>query len=109
MFPHHKVDEHPNKKPNNFYYSHKREESDDKNVVAIVKSVPQFGCVSQDSGALVSQGRKSRGNRCRKSWDRFEEYDSFSRLFVKQVSRKRKDQSNASQNSSLAKLFRYEI
>ena len=29
--------------------------------MAIVKSVPQLGCVSQDSDALVSQGRKSRG------------------------------------------------
>ena len=40
----------------------KRRESDDKNVVAIVKSVSQLCCVSQDSDALVSQGRKSRGN-----------------------------------------------
>ena len=37
----------------------KRRESDDKNAVAIVKSVSQLGCVSQDSDALVSQGRKS--------------------------------------------------
>ena len=29
--------------------------------MAIVKSVSQMGCVSQDSDALVSQGRKSRG------------------------------------------------
>ena len=39
-----------------------RRESDDKNAVAVVKSVSQLGCVSQDSDALVSQGRKSRGN-----------------------------------------------
>ena len=32
----------------------KRRESDDKNAVAIVKSVSQMGCVSQDSDALVS-------------------------------------------------------
>ena len=43
-------------------YFPKRTESDDKNAVAIVKSVSQLGCVSQDSDALVSQGRKSRGN-----------------------------------------------
>ena len=43
-------------------YFPKRRESDDKNAVAIVKSVSQLGCVSQDSDALVSQGRKSRGN-----------------------------------------------
>ena len=35
-----------------------KEESDDKNAVAIVKIVPQLGCVSQDSDALVSQRRK---------------------------------------------------
>ena len=40
----------------------KRRETDDKNAVAIVKSVSQLGCVSQDLDALVSQGRKSRGN-----------------------------------------------
>ena len=62
QFPHHKVDEQPKKKPKNGYYSHKRRESDDKNAVAIVKTVSQLGCVSQDSDALVSQGRKSRGN-----------------------------------------------
>ena len=43
-------------------HSHKRRESDDKNAVAVVKTVPQLGCVSQDSGAHVSQGRKSLGN-----------------------------------------------
>ena len=63
LFPHNKVDEHPDKKPKKGYYSHKRRESDDKNAVAIVKFVPQLGCVSQDSDALVSQrGKQSRGN-----------------------------------------------
>ena len=43
--------------------SQERRESDDKNAVAIVKSVSQLGCVSQDSEALVSQrGEQSRGN-----------------------------------------------
>ena len=60
LFPHHKVDEQPNKKRNKSNFP--RRESDDKNAVAIVKSVSQLGCVSQDSDALVSQGRKSRGN-----------------------------------------------
>ena len=35
-------------------FSPKRRESDDKTAVAIVKTVPQLGCVSQDSDALVS-------------------------------------------------------
>ena len=36
--------------------------NDDTNAVSIVKTVSQLGCVSQHSDALVSQGRKSRGN-----------------------------------------------
>ena len=43
----------------------KRRESHDKNAVALVKSVSQLGCISQDSDSLVSQGGKSRKNRCR--------------------------------------------
>ena len=43
-------------------YFPKRRESDDKNAVAIVKSVSELGCVSQDSHALVPQCRKSRKN-----------------------------------------------
>ena len=49
LFPHHKVDEQPNKRPKNGYYSHKRRESDDKNAKCVVNFVPQLGCVSQDS------------------------------------------------------------
>ena len=44
----------------------KRRESDDKNAVAFVKSVSQLVCASQDSDALVSQGRKSRWNAMQK-------------------------------------------
>ena len=39
--------------------SPKRRESDDKNAVAVVKSVSQLGCVSQDSDALVTKKRKT--------------------------------------------------
>ena len=55
LFPHHKVDEQTNKKPKKGDYFHKRKENQDKNAVAVVKIVPQLGCVSQDSEALVSQ------------------------------------------------------
>ena len=55
LFPQYMVEEQPNNKPKKGYYFHKRRESDDKNVVAIVKFVPHLGCVSQDSEALVSQ------------------------------------------------------
>ena len=51
-----KVDEQPHKRPKKGYFP-KRRESEDKGAVAVVKSVSQFGCVSQDSDALVSQGR----------------------------------------------------
>ena len=53
LFPHHEFDEQPNIKLPKSYYSHKRRDRDDKNAVAIVKIVPQLGCVSQDSDALV--------------------------------------------------------
>ena len=44
----------------------KRRERDDKSAVAIVKSVSQLGCASQDLGALVSQGMKFWGNSVQK-------------------------------------------
>ena len=45
------------------YLSHTGRGSDEKNAVAIVKIVPQKGCVSPDSVALVSQrGKQFRGN-----------------------------------------------
>ena len=53
LFPHHEVDEQPNKSQRLLFP--KRRESDDKNAVAVAKIVPQLGCVSQDSDALVSQ------------------------------------------------------
>ena len=87
MFPHHKVDEQPNKKPKKGYHSHKRRENDDKNAVATVKMVPQLGCVSQDSDALVSQRGETR---CKKSWDRFEKNGSLSLRFVKASIREKK-------------------
>ena len=63
LFPHHKVDEQPNKKPKKSDPSPKRRESDDKNAVAIVKIVSQLGCVSQDSELLDSQrGKQAQRN-----------------------------------------------
>ena len=57
LFPYYKVDEQP-KKSRKRATSQKERESDDKNPVAVVKSVTQLGCVSHDSDAFVSQGRK---------------------------------------------------
>ena len=57
LFPQCKVDEQQNKRVKKGHFP-KRREREDKAVVAILKSVPQLGCVSQDSDALVSQGTK---------------------------------------------------
>ena len=65
LFPHYNVEEQPSKKPEKCECSQKkkRRQSDDKNAVAIVKIVPQLGCVSQDSDAVVPQrGKQSWGN-----------------------------------------------
>ena len=85
LFPHHKVDEQPNKKPKKSDHSQKRRESDDKNAVAIVK------IVKTRSYWILKEANEPGETRCKKSWDRFEEYDSLSLRYVKQVSRKRKD------------------
>ena len=68
-------------------------ESDDNCAVAVVKTAPQLGCVSQDSESLESQGgAESRENPMQKSFgDQSDEYDSHSLRHVKQVSRKIKD------------------
>ena len=92
LFPRHKVDEQPKNKPKKSYIP-KRRECDDKNAVAIVKSVSQLGCVSQDSDALVSflKAQSLGETRCRKSWNQFRGYDSLSLRCVMRVSGKRKD------------------
>ena len=90
LFPHQTVDEQQNKKPKKELLPKKRE-SDDKNAVAIVKSVSQVGSVSQDSDALVSQGRQSRGNPMQKVLKPFKGYDSQILRDVTRVSGKRKD------------------
>ena len=51
MFPHCKFDEEQNERLKRGPFP-KRRESEDKGVVAIVKSVSQLGCVSQDSNAI---------------------------------------------------------
>ena len=67
LFPHHEVDEQPNKMSNKGHYSHKRRESDDKSAAAIAKFVPHLGSVSQDSESLDShRGKQSRGKTMQK-------------------------------------------
>ena len=92
----------------------KRRESDDKNAVAVVKIVPQLGCVSQDSVALVSQrGKQPRGNPMQKVLNAInsKEFDSLSPRHVARVYGKRKDHrlENTSQTSTSAKSQRNEL
>ena len=54
LFPHHKVDEQPNKKSKKSYHSQEGRESDDKNAAAVVNIGSQMCCVSQDSESLDS-------------------------------------------------------
>ena len=56
LFPHHKVDEQPNKKPKKGYHSQKKKKKATTTMLLLfVNSVPQVGCVSQDSESLDSQ------------------------------------------------------
>ena len=72
-------------------YYPKRRANDDKNAVAIAKSVPQLGCVSQDSDALVFQVRKSRGNPMQKVLEPIQRVRFTKSRNVKRVAGKRKD------------------
>ena len=54
--------------------SHKEEESDDKNAVAIVTSVTFGLCVTRFRCTRFSRLKLSR-TRCRKSWNQFKGYD----------------------------------
>ena len=114
LFPHHKVDEQPDKKAKEkSYYSHKRREIDDKNAVAIVKIVPPLVCVSQDSDALGSQrGRQSRGDPMQRVLGPFRRI-RFTKSTLRQASiREKKGPSlgkDTSQKSSSAESPRCEI
>ena len=98
-FPRWKVEEQPNKRP---------KKGGDKSAVAIVKSVRQLGCLSQDAGPPESAtiSRKST-----KFWDQFDEYDTQEVRCVKQTSEKTKVHrwKNTSQTSSSAQSLRREI
>ena len=80
---------------------------------AIVKTVPQLGCVSQDSEALVSQrGRQSQENPMQKVLGPIRRV-RFTQSTLRQASIRENNGpslgKNTSQNSSSAKSLRYEI
>ena len=76
LFPHHKVAEQPGKEPKQSFQNGK---SNDKSAAAIAKTVPQLGCISQDSEPpeLPKGIGETRGE---KFWDQFDGYDSQSTL-----------------------------
>ena len=112
LFPHHKVDEQPNKKPTKSYHSHKGRESDDKNAVATVKIVPQLGCVSQDSESLILKVANSPGGtRCKRVLGPIRRV-RFTQSTLRQATTQENRTiawKNTSQISSSAKSVRYEI
>ena len=105
LFPHHKVDEQQNKKPKQSHFP--KEEK-----AAIVKIVPQLGCVSQDSETLVSQsGKQYRENPVQKVLEpiqrvRFTVYATSSKYPGQERTIVGK---NKCQSSSSAKSLRREI
>ena len=67
MFPHHKVDEQPNKKAKERLLFPKKKSKRRQECCGNCESVPQLGCVSQDSEAVVSQrGKQSWRNQMQK-------------------------------------------
>ena len=88
LFPNHKVDEQQSQKRATILQ--KEEKATTKMQWLLWKFVSQMGCFSQDSESLDSQrGNKPRETRCKKSWDRFEEYGSLS-LRLRQASIQKK-------------------
>ena len=110
LFPHHKVDEQPNKKPKKSCHSHKGREIDDKIAVAIVKIVPQLGCVLGNIGFSMRQtvlgkaDAKSLGTKSKSAVHSV--YATSSKYPGKQRTIAWK---NSSQTSSSAKSLHYEI
>ena len=111
LFPHCKVDEQTKKKPKKELLP-KRRERNDKNAMAIVKSVSQLGCVSQDSDALVSQDRKSRGNQMQKVLEPIQRV-RFTKSTLRHASIPGQERTivgkNKCQSSSSGKSLRHEI
>ena len=59
LFPHHKVEEQPSKKPQKGYDSHKRRESDDKNAVANCENCITVGlCLARLRAIRTSEKRE---------------------------------------------------
>ena len=89
-----------------------KEENNDKNVVALVKIVPQLGCVSQDSKVLVSRRGKTSKKHDAKSLG-INSKSTVHQVFATSSTYPGKERTiawiNTSQGSSLAKSSHNEI
>ena len=84
VFPHHEVDEQPNKKPKKGYYSHKRRASDDKNAVAFVPTIWVASRKTQMRW-FQKEANSPGETRCKMSWDQFEKL-RFTQSTLRQAS-----------------------
>ena len=89
LFPHYRVEEQTQKAEKELL-TLKTERATTR--VAIVKTGTTIGmCLARLRAIRISEGNSSGETRCEKFWDQFDEYDSHSLHYVKQVSEKIKD------------------
>ena len=106
LFPHYKVEEQPSKSRKRAF---KMERSDDKGAVAVVKTVLQLGCVSQDSEpSELPESVKYRRNPSRKVLGSIRRV-RFTQSTLRQAGIREPSLGKRRQNSSSAKSLRYEI
>ena len=93
LFPHHKVDEQPNKKQKKSDHSPKKKRKRRQECSGYCETCISDGLCLARLGVIGFSKRQNKPGetRCKKSWDRFEEYDSLSLRYVKRVSGKRKE------------------
>ena len=114
LFPHHKVDEQPNRKPKNAFYSPKKKRKRRLGCCGYCEKLYHNWVLSRKARmrCCLKVENSTGETRCNKSWDRFEKYVSLSLRYVKQVSGKRKDhrlEKYKCQTSASAKSVRREI
>ena len=112
LFPHHKVDEQPNKMPKKGYYSHKRRESDDKNAAATAENCTTIGLRLARLGSTgFSKKKTALGTPDAKVLGTIRRI-RFTQSTLRQASIREQNGlslGNISQKSSSAKSLRYEI
>ena len=93
FFPHHKVDEQPNKKPKKGYYSTKKKRKRRQGCCGYCENCTTIGLRLARLGSISFSKRKTSQGKpdAKKFWDQFEKYNSLSLRYVKRVSGKRKD------------------